>query len=70
MFTDKIWYVLQDANGNLIGKDQSSGGYPWVPDYPSGVWYSQNFDELRDYNEMFKNVYKIVQIEFKIVQPH
>jgi hypothetical protein len=33
-------FALQDGNGNLIGIDYDSGGYPWVPDGIGRAWFS------------------------------
>jgi len=64
---DKIYYALQDNEGNLIGIDSGSGGYPWVPSTPYGVWYAEKPNEMIKYNNMsgFRQ-FKLVKVKITI----
>ncbi len=60
------YYVLKYPNGQFVGIDQNSGGYPYETEWPGGVqWFS--LPEAKRYVKMFKefSIYKVESISFR-----
>jgi len=64
---EKEMYALQDSDGNLIGIDRGSGGYPWTPDSLDGVWMESDPTYLQTYiNCSFPGRFSLVKIKVTI----
>ncbi len=48
-----MWYVFEHPNGQLIGVDNSSGGYPSKTDYPGSAKYWRSVEEAEEYRGIF-----------------
>jgi len=60
-------FALQDANGNLIGLDIDSGGYPWVPETLAGVWLCTESKSMEEYaTKTFTKQFKLVRIKVSV----
>jgi hypothetical protein len=66
---DKVYYGLQDSDGNLIGIDQASGGEPYAfDDSIMGVWLRSSREEIEKYNKVFKfgKRFTLVQVTLNV----
>lgn len=60
---DQVYYGLQDNDGNLIGKDLASGGYPYAfNDTIQGTFLRRNKQEVEEYNKIMGNRFTLVQV--------
>ena|ERR1700733_9429779 len=64
----KEMFALMDRDGNLIGKDDASGGYPWVPSTIGGVWLAEESKEMLDYaGGSFRDArYRLVKVSIQV----
>ena len=64
---NKVYYGLQDINGNLIGIDRASGGYPYsFDDAIMGTWLRLDREEVEKYNKVFGNRFTLVQVTMNV----
>lgn len=63
---EKVMYALQDSDGNLIGIDRDSGGYPWVPNTIQGVWMLENPEGMTGYMKSFPRRFTLVKVKVSI----
>ena len=57
-------FACQDFEGNLIGLDLDSGGYPWVPGQLTGVTFWTRMEDARDYAN--RNQFKLVRVKITV----
>jgi len=55
-------YALQDGDGNLIGIDRESGGYPWTPQSLLGVWFTDKAS-AENYMKVGSENFKLVRVK-------
>jgi hypothetical protein len=46
---EREYFCCQDKEGNLIGVERNSGGYPWVPDGLLGIQFWSRQSDAEDY---------------------
>lgn len=56
-------YALQDSDGNLIGLDNASGGYPWVPSGIVGIYFCDDLKRIAGYPDGRDNKFKVVRVK-------
>ncbi len=66
MFKQNTYYVLQDVDGNLIGIDSTSGGYPYVTHFPGSVAYFTTYEDADKYRKTGSEHFEIKEITFNI----
>ena len=47
------WQVLTYPNGDLVGLDRDSGGYPYRAAHPSQIKFFASMQEAEDYRSHF-----------------
>lgn len=61
------WYCLQYPDGDLVGLDQSSGGYPIRAKNPADVKYWLKSKDAVDYARiMWRENFRLVIVELHI----
>ena len=58
-----LFWVLTDTNGNLIGIDKGSGGYPYVPSHFSNVHLWSDEDEAFEYSNHWPGKFNVRAIK-------
>jgi len=56
------YYALQNVNGDLIGLDLASGGYPYVGISLMDIWFVIDPKKMIEYNKTCHNAFKLVKV--------
>jgi hypothetical protein len=61
-------FALMDPNGDLLAKDDSSGGYLYVPDTMQCVWLSETSEHMIRYRDQYfaREDYQLVKVSFQV----
>lgn len=55
-------------DGQPVGLDRDSGGYPYKTGYPGSIHYWKSAQEALDYMAMFReHNWQVVEVQFRIV---
>jgi hypothetical protein len=64
---EKEMFVIQNKDGDLIGIDTDSGGYPWVPFNMNGVFLTPFSPGAQEYCDTCKtDGFKVVKVRIVV----